>query len=421
MTTPTDATVGTAELLAEASSLLAFGARSRQPEGFGWLADDGSIDRARGVQLWITGRMTHCFALGAMLGRQEDRHLAEHGIASLTSGPLRDRERNLWRSAVGGDQGEPGTYSAYDNSFVVLAASSAALAGVPGATDLLADALRSLETYWWDEEAGMVLDARDADTLQVDPYRGANANMHWVEALLAAHSACASGSFDSAGDDLLCLRRASRITTRIAEQLDRHDLRLPEHYDQQWHALLDYNRDLPADPFRPYGSTIGHWLEWSRLMVELRRACDAAGVERSPRLDHLPAAMYRAALREGWGPDGEPGFVYTVDFDGRPVVHARMYWVVCEAIGAARTLWLDTDDPSYERDVVAYWQWIRSYLIEAPGRWREELDASNRPAASTWSGKPDIYHATQAMLICSLPLRPSFAQALAAAPALRLP
>ena len=33
-----------------------------------------------------------------------------------------------------------------------------------------------------------------------------------------------------------------------------------------------------------------------------------------------------------------PGFVYTVDFVGTPVVHERMHWVACEAISAAAAL-----------------------------------------------------------------------------------
>ena len=35
------------------------------------------------------------------------------------------------------------------------------------------------------------------------------------------------------------------------------------------------------------------------------------------------------------------------------------------------------------------------------------------PAASTWSGKPDLYHSYQALLLPSLPLSPTAATALA--------
>ena len=392
---------------AEALALLRFGALSRTDHGFGWLADDGSLLEDKGVPLWVTGRMTHCFALGALMGpvRQSGDPdcpaLAAHGIRALSSGPLRDEDAGAWRSAVELDgTPRPGDLVAYDHSFVVLAASSAALAGIPGAADLLDQGLECLDRLWWEQGPGMVLDARDATTLQADPYRGANANMHWVEALLAAYAAT--------GDDLH-LERASRITTRMAQAFAEHRLRLPEHYSTSWEAILDYNQDVPADPFRPYGSTIGHWLEWARLMVQVRCACDAAGLERCELLGELPAAMYRQALREGWGPDGEPGFVYTVDFQGRAVTHSRMYWVVCEAIGAAETLREVSADTSMDHDVDVFWHWAQRYLIEPPGQWREELDARNQPACRTWTGKPDIYHALQACLVGSLSVTPCFA------------
>jgi len=404
---------------AEARRLLRFGKRSRVPGGFGWLADDGSVDASRGIQLWITGRMTHCFALGHLLGETGGPEgpestggpespespdclaLAEHGVAALLDGPLHDREAGAWRSRVT-LEGAPvaGPLVSYDHSFVILAAASALLAQVPRAGELLEAGLEAFERLWWDDDAGMVVDSRSPETLEVDPYRGANANMHTVEALLGAYAATGHR---------LHLERALRITSRICKQFEAHDFRLPEHYDESWSPLLEYNRELPADAFRPFGSTIGHWLEWSRLMVEVRTACAREGLDHPDGLEIIPQHMYRKALLEGWGPDGQPGFVYTVDFDGRPVVGQRMYWVLCEAIGAAETLRESTGDTSYDLDVDMFAAWARTYLIERPGEWREELDSQNRPASGTWSGKPDIYHALQAMLIGTLPVAPSFA------------
>ena len=40
------------------------------------------------------------------------------------------------------------------------------------------------------------------------------------------------------------------------------------------------------------------------------------------------------------------------------------------------------------------------------GSWHHELDEHNRPAATTWQGKPDVYHAYQALLLASRPLAP---------------
>ena len=45
------------------------------------------------------------------------------------------------------------------------------------------------------------------------------------------------------------------------------------------------------------------------------------------------------------------------------------------------------------------------------GSWHHELDTSNRPQASVWPGKPDLYHAVQATLIPRLPLAPILASA----------
>jgi sulfoquinovose isomerase len=47
------------------------------------------------------------------------------------------------------------------------------------------------------------------------------------------------------------------------------------------------------------------------------------------------------------------------------------------------------------------------------GSWHHQLDERNRPAATVWRGKPDLYHNVQATLIPRLPLAPGLAVALA--------
>jgi mannose/cellobiose epimerase-like protein (N-acyl-D-glucosamine 2-epimerase family) len=39
------------------------------------------------------------------------------------------------------------------------------------------------------------------------------------------------------------------------------------------------------------------------------------------------------------------------------------------------------------------------------GSWHHELDPDNRPASAIWPGKPDVYHAYQAVLLTLLPPR----------------
>jgi mannose/cellobiose epimerase-like protein (N-acyl-D-glucosamine 2-epimerase family) len=286
--------------------------------------------------------------------------------------------------------------TAYEHAFVVLAASSAATAGRPGADALLVEALDVLDRRFWDDEAGMVVEEWDESFTTLDDYRGVNANMHTVEALLAA------------GD----VARAQRIVTRVVHGFARgNDWRIPEHFDASWKPLPDYNRDQPAHPFRPYGATVGHWFEWSRLTLSLRAALGDAA---PGWMLEDARALFDAGVREGWAVDGAEGFVYTVDWDGTPVVRQRMHWVVTEALAAAATLAAATGDPAYEICHQHWWAYADRYLVDrAGGSWHHELGTDNRPAAGTWAGKPDVYHAFQATLVPRLPAWPAFATALA--------
>ena len=293
--------------------------------------------------------------------------------------------------------------TAYEHAFVVLAASSATAAGRPGAAELLSEALDVFDRHFWDPEAGMAVEQWDESWTVLDDYRGVNANMHTVEALLAAA--------DVTGDADL-RERALRIVTTVVHGFARtNDWRIPEHFDAHWRPLLDYNRDEPAHPFRPYGATVGHWFEWSRLALGLRAAL---GDEAPDWLLDDARSLFDAGVREGWAVDGAAGFVYTVDWDGTPVVRQRMHWVATEALAAAATLAAVTGDPAYAICHEQWWAYAEQHLVDRErGSWHHELDPTNRPAAGTWAGKPDVYHAFQATLVPRLPASPAFARALA--------
>lgn len=56
-------------LLENAKSLLAFGRRFPSPGGGAYfLGDKGEPWKDRNRETWITGRMTHVYSMGAMLG-----------------------------------------------------------------------------------------------------------------------------------------------------------------------------------------------------------------------------------------------------------------------------------------------------------------------------------------------------------------
>lgn len=388
-------------LEAEGDRLLDFGRVARHPAGgFAWLDEHGLPELERPVELWITCRMTHVYSLGAMLGRPGCGPLADHGIAAL-QGRMRDARNGGWYAKVG-PTGPAGTdKTAYEHAFVVLAAASATAAGRPGARELLREALAVHDEHFWDDEHGMVVEQWDESWTTLDGYRGVNANMHTVEALLSAA--------DVLGDAAL-RRRAQRILTRVVHDLARgNHWRIPEHFDDTWTPDLDYNRDEPAHPFRPYGATVGHWLEWARLALHLR-----AGLDDPPGwlLDDA-AALFEASVGEGWSVDGADGFVYTVDWEGKPVVRERMHWVVAEATATAAALHAATGEPSYARWYEVFWDYIAEHLLDqGRGSWQHELSPENAPSSATWKGKPDTYHAFQATLIPRLPLAPTLAAAL---------
>ena len=167
-------------LAAETDRLLEFARASPHPAGgFAWLDDDGRPELDRPVELWISCRMTHVFALAHLMGRPYAAALVDHGIAALT-GRLRDAEHGGWWAAVDADGPVTRSKTAYEHAFVVLAASSATAAGRPGAAELLTEALAVLDRHFWDAEVGMVVEQWDESWAVLEDYRGVNANMHTV-------------------------------------------------------------------------------------------------------------------------------------------------------------------------------------------------------------------------------------------------
>jgi sulfoquinovose isomerase len=386
----------------EADRLLSFAeaAGSGTAPGFAWLDDDGRPDPEQPPQLWITARMTHVFALAHLRGRPGAGLLVDRGLAALT-GPFRDAEHGGWYSSLDSDGGPAATdKSNYDHAFVVLAAAGATAAGRPGAAELLREALEVVEEHFWRSDEGRSVESWDRTWTELEPYRGANSNMHTVEAFLTAAAVT--------GDDRW-LTRATSIVERLVHTATRENgWRLPEHFDPEWRSLPDYNADRKNDKFRPYGSTPGHWLEWSRLLLHLEAAL---GADAPDWLLEDARSLFGAAVEVGWSPDGESGFVYTLVWEDRPVVASRLHWVLTEAIGAAAVLVRRTGDAEYERWYRTFWDEAATRFIDRErGSWVHELPVGD--TAPVWSGKPDVYHAYQATLLPQLHLAPVLAGAL---------
>ena len=392
------------------SDLVRFAQASAHPLGFAWLDEAGRPEPSRPVELWITCRMTHVAALAVLADEPAapggpDRAarlvLAEHGASALR-GALRDPDHGGWFASVGPGGLVQDAKQAYGHAFVVLAAASAQAAGLATGVDLLDEALTVHDRYFWDEEAGLVVEEWDRSWAQMDGYRGINANMHTVEAYLAAG--------DVTGNPLWH-ERAGRIAATVAGWARAHGWRIPEHFDAAWSPMLSHHREKPADPFRPYGATVGHGLEWARLLVCVD---ETLGRQAPPGLVAAAVAMTDRAVADGWAVDGAEGFIYTTDWDGRPVVHTRMHWVVAEAVNTATVLHRVTGEQRFADDAARWWAYADRFLVDpVSGSWHHELDASNTPVAEVWPGKPDVYHAYQAALLPDLPTTPSLAMGLA--------
>lgn len=393
-------------LEAETDRTFDFGRAAAVATGFGWLDNGGKVRAEVPTQLWITSRMVHVYSLAALMGRPGADSLVDHGIAAL-QGPFHDDVHGGWYATVDDngpvDRGKAG----YPHFFVVLGAASATAAGRPGARELLDEALRISETYFWSETEQMCRESWDVAFTATESYRGGNVNMHAVEAYLAAA--------DVTGDRVW-LDRAVRIAEVIIHNFARNNsYRVNEHFDENWNPLPQYNSDNPAHRFRAFGGTPGHWTEWARLLLHLRAALQVRGDSAPDWMLEDAKGLFAAAVRDAWSPDGADGFVYSVDWEGKPIVSERIRWVVVEAMGGASALFQVTGDAEYDEWYRRFWDYARNNLMDFEGgSWWQELDSHNRVSQEVWDGKPDIYHLMHCLLVPRLPLTPAMAPALAA-------
>jgi mannose/cellobiose epimerase-like protein (N-acyl-D-glucosamine 2-epimerase family) len=369
--------------------LLNFGHRFPAPDGASYyLGDDGTPWTDRNRETWITCRMTHVYSMGAMLGHGGSEELADAGIKGLT-GALKDKVNDGWYAGVTPDGEYLHTKQCYAHAFVILAASSALLAGRPGAEELLQKALQVYDTYFWDEENGLAYDTWNTEFTVLDDYRGINANMHTVEAFLAVA--------DATGDDTY-RNRAGRIIEHVVSWASANDYRIPEHYRKDWTPDLECNEDKPDDPFKPYGATPGHGIEWARLISQW--SCSVYGAGTDNIYIEVAEKLYNRAIADAWNTDGAPGIVYTTDWKGQPIVHDRMHWTLAEAVNTSAVLYRITGNKKYAEDYAMFMEYLDTTVVDHEnGSWFHQLDAHNQLMGTVWPGKSDIYHALQATLI----------------------
>lgn len=377
----------------QTETLLKFGRRFPSPgSGAYWLGDDGTPWKDRDRETWITGRMAHVYSLGTLLNYEGCKELAAAAIKGL-QGELHDAKNGGWFAAVSADGTGKGPKQCYAHAFVILAASSAYLAKVDGAEELLELAEKIYDKYFWDEEKGLSVDTWNTEFTKLDPYRGLNANMHTVEAFLA--------DADATGKEFYRVR-AGRIIDHVISWAEKNNWRIPEHYTSDWTPDLECNADKKDDQFKPYGATPGHGIEWARLITQWTLSTYRADSDAEKIAHYLGAAehLYERAVSDGWNADGAPGIVYTTDWNGKPVVHDRMHWTLAEAINTSSVLFRVTKKAVYQKNYADFMKYLDEKVVDHKnGSWFHQLDQNNRVIDTVWPGKSDLYHATQATLI----------------------
>lgn len=371
--------------------LLSFGHQFPSPGGSSYyLGDDGTPWKDRNRETWITSRMAHVYSIGSMLGHEGSEALADAALKGLR-GELHDDQNGGWYAGLTKDNEIVPTKQCYAHAFVILAASSGVLAGRKGAEELLKDALALYDLRFWNEKEGLSCDTWNTEFTELDSYRGLNANMHTVEAFLAAA--------DVTGDEKYRVR-AGRIIDRVLIWAKDNNWRIPEHFSSDWVPDLECNKDRPDDQFKPYGATPGHGIEWARLITQW--ALSTYKEDKAGATSYIEAAenLYNRAVSDAWNADGAPGICYTTDWNGKPVVHDRMHWTLAEAINASAVLHRVTGKEKYAADYAEFMKYLDEKVLDhVNGSWFHQLDRENNLLETVWPGKSDIYHALQATLI----------------------
>ncbi len=374
-------------------NLLEFGRQFPAPDGSSYyLGDDGTPWKDRNRETWITSRMLHVYSIGTMLGDKGSKTLAESALKGL-KGALKDTEHGGWYSGLRADGEILPNKQCYAHAFVILSASSAMLAKIDGAEELLKEALELFDLRFWDEKEKLCVDTWNTEFTVLDDYRGLNANMHTVEAFLAVADVLSDEKYR---------QRAGGIIEHVIKWFSENSFRIPEHFTKDWKEDLECNKEQPADQFKPYGATPGHGIEWARLISQW--ALSTYRTESSSILTgkyvEAAKALYNRAIKDAWNVDGAEGLVYTTDWEGNPVIHDRMHWTLAEAINTSSVLWQITNNRRYAEDYSKFMKYLDEKVLDHEnGSWFHQLNEKNEVIGTVWPGKSDLYHAFQATWI----------------------
>ncbi|MFB6202166.1 MAG: AGE family epimerase/isomerase [Halorhabdus sp.] len=325
--------------------------------------ETGEIYDTTSKHLVATARYVVNFCLASRYDGDSYREAAEHGVQFLRDHHY-DPETGGYDWLLEGTETVDRTRVCYGHAFVLLAYARAVEVGVEGAKANLDMTYDLLMDRFWEPEYNLCKSEYDGDFEAVSSYRGQNANMHTCEAMLASYEAT---------DDHKFLDRAREIAHALTVELAAdHDGRLWEHYTDEWDHDMEYNRDKPADLFRPWGYQPGHHVEWAKLLAVLDRYAETDwAIDRAEEL-------FDTAIDSGWD-DENGGFYYTFGLDGEPIVDDKYGWPVAEGIGAAAALFERTGQDRYLDWYDRFWEYAQTHLTAPGGNFYTKLTRENDP------------------------------------------
>ncbi len=226
--------------------------------------------------------------------------------------------------------------------------------GPSGRPELLDEAARVLEERFL-TPAGLYADAWDRSWTELDPYRGVNANMHAVEACLAAADATGDGTF---------LDRALTITTRVVDDwAGRGTGACPSTSTPTGPRCPSTTATSPttrSSPSAPPSGTASSGRGSSSSSTPPRR-------RRSGRPDWMvPAAPgpVRPCRDRRVGRRRARRLRLHHRLGRHPVVRDRMHWVLAEGICAAAALHDATGDPAYDEHYRTWWDHAATHWVD---------------------------------------------------------
>ena len=264
----------------------------------------------------------------------------------------------------------------------------------PGAKELLDEAIALYDKRFWNEEEGLSCDTWNTEFTVLDDYRGLNANMHTVEAFLAASDVTGDEKYPRESGTHHRPRKGLGCKQQLADP--------GALYERLWVAdLSDCNKEKPDDPFKPYGATPGHGIEWAGLITQWALSTYKEETEKKQHRILKQQKIFIAAQLQTHGMQTE----HLVSVIRQTGTASRLYMTECtgplaEAINTSSVLYRVTGKKKYADDYEAFMEYLDEKVLDhVNGSWFHQLDRNNNLMGTVWPGKSDLYHATQATLI----------------------